>query len=304
MPKVIHDLNLRNVAGRVCYQIADGTLLFLNPATRKLEGLRSNPKAYEDLRLLGGAVAGSTKLLLDNFLFPQTEDILTETTDTAWLRLPFNELWIDVKNIMSVLFMTIPEDASYVYDNDPDRIPRAILFVFFHRSSRAAKKITGCRQFSYLSFIGTVWKDIGEYGDWGISGAKFGKLDYVNYLINNDKEGSQLMKNSFFRIFYEVCFALNMLNNVSCVLVAPANKVPKSQRKWPQLQYHVLKIISEQRTQSSSLKEQLRQSPRQHLRRGHLRRLTDPKFTKPYTWIPPCIVGDAERGSIVKDYLL
>lgn len=45
-----------------------------------------------------------------------------------------------------------------------------------------------------------------------------------------------------------------------------------------------------------------RASPRQHLRRGHIRRIDrGTRFERPI-WIPPMIVGDIERGRIDKDY--
>lgn len=39
-------------------------------------------------------------------------------------------------------------------------------------------------------------------------------------------------------------------------------------------------------------------SPRQHLRRGHVRRLSDGRKV----WVHQCLVGDPKKGTIVKDY--
>lgn len=41
-----------------------------------------------------------------------------------------------------------------------------------------------------------------------------------------------------------------------------------------------------------------RNSPRQHLRRGHIRRVSSATLT----WIPQCLVGNPKKGLIVKDY--
>lgn len=40
------------------------------------------------------------------------------------------------------------------------------------------------------------------------------------------------------------------------------------------------------------------ESPRLHFRRGHVRRLTSGKKT----WVSPCMVGDASKGQVFKDY--
>ncbi len=39
-------------------------------------------------------------------------------------------------------------------------------------------------------------------------------------------------------------------------------------------------------------------SPRQHLRRGHIRRLTDARTV----WVNQCMVGNPNKGSVIKDY--
>jgi len=44
--------------------------------------------------------------------------------------------------------------------------------------------------------------------------------------------------------------------------------------------------------------EQRRASPRLHFRRGHIR--NNPDGTQ--SWVQPCMVGDPEEGTVVKDY--
>ena len=65
-------------------------------------------------------------------------------------------------------------------------------------------------------------------------------------------------------------YIVNVVNNVDLVRVAPARKVPKYQRKYPKLEYRVLKLRDRKAkgAVSPKLAEQLRASPRQHLRRG------------------------------------
>jgi hypothetical protein len=46
----------------------------------------------------------------------------------------------------------------------------------------------------------------------------------------------------------------------------------------------------------------LRASPRQHLRRGHIRRVHLDTPQQYQVWIPPTVVGDAERGRVDKSY--
>lgn len=310
MPEVIHDLNLRNVAGRVCYQLAQGQVLFENPRTHKIEGVfnNRNPLVAEALRDLVQPIAGSVKLSKDNWLLPSFNEITLSEVDRQleWLRLPFENLWVDCSKGMSLFFMST-QGVEITYQSDNECKIVAFLFLFIHDHSRALKKVIGDRWFSKLCYVGSIWTKVDEtHAHSGISGLDYGPLKFRTFRFVADGEDKhQIVKNGIHHVFFEVCFALNMLSNVSLVPVPPANKVPKHEHKYPRLEYHVLKIQSNRNgTISPKLEEQLRQSPRQHLRRGHLRRLTAPKYTKPYTWIPPCIVGDAERGSIVKDYLL
>lgn len=53
---------------------------------------------------------------------------------------------------------------------------------------------------------------------------------------------------------------------------------------------------------SSGDVETSRASPRQHLRRGHIRRIHQGTERQQQVWIPPTVVGDAARGQINKTY--
>jgi hypothetical protein len=98
-----------------------------------------------------------------------------------------------------------------------------------------------------------------------------------------------------------VMFACNAVANIEAVKVPPARRVPKSEKDLPRFEYRVLKVRRDKPAiNSPSLSEQLRRSPRQHLRRGHLRKL--PKGD--VTWVRPCVVGSSEAGHILHDYLL
>ena len=69
--------------------------------------------------------------------------------------------------------------------------------------------------------------------------------------------------------------------------------------KLPFFEYKTLHVnttrVENQNTISAGAN---RSSPRVHLRRGHIRRLSTGKTT----WIQPCLVGDRDSGVIEKDY--
>lgn len=76
------------------------------------------------------------------------------------------------------------------------------------------------------------------------------------------------------------------------------NRKRKEKGKLPIFTYKTLHIytgVSEQ--QKGGLKGN-HNSPRVHLRRGHIRRLSEDKTV----WVQPCVVGDKSKGIIHKDY--
>lgn len=68
-------------------------------------------------------------------------------------------------------------------------------------------------------------------------------------------------------------------------------------KKLPKFSYHLLKIPSN-RGVDKDFKGGHHSSPRRHLRRAHLRKLQ----TGTYTFVRQCVVGDADKGFVSKNY--
>lgn len=80
-------------------------------------------------------------------------------------------------------------------------------------------------------------------------------------------------------------------------------------RRDGKLPIHETKVLSidpgwlrEHQRGSPEATDGARASPRQHLRRGHIRRIHQGTERQQQIWIPPTIVGDAARGRVDKTY--
>lgn len=70
--------------------------------------------------------------------------------------------------------------------------------------------------------------------------------------------------------------------------------------KTPLFTYKTLHIKTEERTKNKHSSGGTHATPRVHLRRGHIRKLSESKWT----WVSPCVVGDPVKGTVKKDYAL
>jgi hypothetical protein len=90
-------------------------------------------------------------------------------------------------------------------------------------------------------------------------------------------------------------------SNVVCVDNEPPaalNKKRSKSGKVPLFSYKTLHIkIDESKTAKGGTAGD-RHGPRLHLRRGHVRRLSPTRTT----WVSSCVVGDKQRGIVMKDY--
>ena len=75
------------------------------------------------------------------------------------------------------------------------------------------------------------------------------------------------------------------------------NAKRKSSGKTPFFSYKTLTISASESHAKGSGNGGAHSSPRVHLRRGHIRRLTDRTV-----WVNSCVVGDKSKGMVVKDY--
>jgi hypothetical protein len=82
--------------------------------------------------------------------------------------------------------------------------------------------------------------------------------------------------------------------------IARVNKKRALKGKLPLFSYKILEIVAPRTTAESSSEAtgSNRQSPRIHLRRGHIRRLA----TGSRIWVNACVVGQKKQGIVVKDY--
>jgi hypothetical protein len=96
----------------------------------------------------------------------------------------------------------------------------------------------------------------------------------------------------------ELCNVLQCTNVSTYVFDAPAklNKKRLANGRTPFFSYHCLSLVESQA--KSSPGGGVHASPRQHYRRGHIRRLSPGRKT----WVRPAMVGDATRGVVAKDY--
>ena len=102
----------------------------------------------------------------------------------------------------------------------------------------------------------------------------------------------------------EVNAVLSLVEALSCINVAsealPARKANKSAAKRgaiPFDEYHVLKIIPSAGAKSGD-EHGAGRSPREHLRRGHIRRIADGRRV----WVNSCVVSAGSAGTITSEY--
>lgn len=97
--------------------------------------------------------------------------------------------------------------------------------------------------------------------------------------------------------------ALNCSNSNALDEEPPSEKLNKSRMKkgkTPLFSYKVLTINTKaSHAGSSSTNQGKHNSPRVHLRRGHIRKLPDKTV-----WVNSCVVGDNKNGVIQKDYVV
>lgn len=108
---------------------------------------------------------------------------------------------------------------------------------------------------------------------------------------------------------YDVTALLEFCEAISCCNVSSeiiqhedkvANKKRQAKNKLPLYETRVLTVSlpSKSTSTSSGYAFAERNSPRQHLRRGHIRRLDDNRKI----WVNSCVVGKSENGIIDKSY--
>ncbi|MBK9294907.1 MAG: hypothetical protein IPM57_10795 [Oligoflexia bacterium] len=104
----------------------------------------------------------------------------------------------------------------------------------------------------------------------------------------------------FMLMFAELLTALSC-KNVEQTIIQKADKALNDRRvksgKLPLLEERILTIKVNKKVGNTGTGGGNHQSPRQHLRRGHIRRLESGNI-----WVKSCVVGDAAKGVINKQY--
>jgi hypothetical protein len=119
----------------------------------------------------------------------------------------------------------------------------------------------------------------------------------------NDAEYEEIAASSFIlRSVYELCEALSC-TNVSHEPIEKINPAVNARRvrdgKLPLYETHRLVINAGKQSSISGVSGSSHASPRQHLRRGHIRRLPSGNI-----WVNSCVVGSAELGVVKKEYAI
>lgn len=98
----------------------------------------------------------------------------------------------------------------------------------------------------------------------------------------------------------ELCLLLGLQNVRSVRQPAPkgAAKQRERKRKSPLFDYHVLEVDGDLWDRSAAVQQATGQGVRSHLRRGHIRRLSDSRRV----WVRACYVHGSAPGFAAKDY--
>lgn len=141
-------------------------------------------------------------------------------------------------------------------------------------------------------------------------GASINQNDYSIKFFAQSEEGKQLGRDNFSLVYSDIIGELTAFSQfitaLSCSNSSIADDRPPSRElnakrkrkgKTPFFTYKVLTISTGASSGKGESMGGSHSSPRVHLRRGHIRRLTDRTV-----WVNSCVVGDKSKGMVVKDY--
>ena len=145
-----------------------------------------------------------------------------------------------------------------------------------------------------LSKVGCVFPNESDYLDGEIySEALYGKMP--NELIEYSKNMRRLSMYVVFEFLEALsCRNVEQTTIQKCDAALNARRVNKG--KLPLYEERIL-TIKVNAKQGTGTRTGTHQSPRQHLRRGHIRRLESGNI-----WVNACVVGNSEKGVIKKSY--
>jgi hypothetical protein len=235
-----------------------------------------------------------------------------------------------IKNLLTnAVKFTLPEGGYFIKDSDlkgldsdtPLNLPFKQLVLEYELKEfdgTITKNALVAEQPILENPIGIVmWSNLGKVNCWGVSKKPI-YIDYVDrtmgkptiktfYVTKDETEDdSDLIMDIYGKA---VCILCGFLNTLSCSNV----KVEKLERRKPPKgkkmdalpfdEYHVLtvdmpSVKTSKGNQSESYSD--RHSPREHLRRGHIRRLQDNRKI----WVNAAVINAGVAGKIYKNYVV
>lgn len=139
------------------------------------------------------------------------------------------------------------------------------------------------------------------------AGVFYAPINSIYDVYRNPKASEEEnMMNFSFDCSTECCAMLEFIEALSCANVSHSiyqkecksiNAKREKKGKVPIWETKILTIDTKQESKSGTTKTGGHASPRQHLRRGHIRRLPNKNI-----WVNSCVVGDKANGVIEKQY--
>ena len=202
------------------------------------------------------------------------------------------------------------------------RLPHPFIALEFQTGDDVAPRIIGKEKSSkrvifareqdnWIVLLVAWWRD--ATGAWVID-PQFG-IPRVNYLDRTKKiEGYTAMRLSLPQnissvdgqsLATEAGTLLCFLNAMQCSNVHAAKLAKKNNQKKPKSalrfdDYHILTIDGSREFALSACGDGSHRSPREHLRRGHIRRIQDGRRI----WVNAAMVNPGVGGKVTKDYLV
>ena len=204
-------------------------------------------------------------------------------------------------------------------ENTPIRLPYPIVALEFSSDSaqlddhpnRVQSFIIFAREWDDCIAIDQAYKYKSD-GTWGFGpSATIPRTGYVNRSLMIPGGGIPILMKSDWQgektaLKMMATRLLGFLNALACSNVraerSPADRQPKRAGNGvlPFDDYHVLTISVAGRAQRDGVADGSHRSPREHLRRGHIRRLQDGRKL----WVNATVVNPGVGGKVTKDYRL
>jgi hypothetical protein len=269
-------------------------------------------------QLLNEAMAGNLARFDDWHMNDFVDDYSSILAESVHFRMPPpSQLPEAAKDILESSIFRLPFERVIVsFDVDQSEnthgIGKSEILCIYHDISDGSDGSDVC-------FSGELCVRSGEHLTWFQTPGDFfsfseGGISPPQCLFEVFDDGSEEMLSLSAMVYYGLAW-LAMLNcrNVTTVSHEPPHKLNKKRlksNKFPEYTWKTLNIdvtspiIQAPKKGGDAMSgrglEQMRNSPRMHLRRGHVRRLPSGEFT----WVSDTVVGNAASGAVFKDYLV